>query len=269
MALQPPRQLHTSEVRHADRRARKRRNQTVHQRTERQMPSHTRPTRRKLRIRIPPHTELQRQRITNHNPRRRIPRNRIGRRSRNSPRRHTLRRSMHQHIQTTTHMQMAQLQRPRQRNNHWRINLTQTALSIRHIRRPLLKLFLQRARRQGFGRDAAGKGSIVVDVEFEQVEERVVDEVEGAVDFLFDAEEEFERAAGFVAGEEGDVGELTLGVGYVFACVAVPLLARRLDHWMYGSRHASFCSDSSRGSCRRLCSLHACQSAVPEQRQHW
>lgn len=59
-----------------------------------------------------------------------------------------------------------------------------------------------------------------MDVEFEQVEEGVVDEVDGAVDVLFDAEEELERAPGFVAGWEGDVGQLACSVGDVFACVA-------------------------------------------------
>lgn len=60
-----------------------------------------------------------------------------------------------------------------------------------------------------------------MDVEFEEVEEGIVDEVDGAVYVLFDAEEEFEWAAGFVAGGEGDVGELAGGVLDVFACVAV------------------------------------------------
>jgi hypothetical protein len=45
-----------------------------------------------------------------------------------------------------------------------------------------------------------------VDVEFEEVKEWVVDEVDGAVDVFFYAEDEFEWAAGFVAGEGGDVG---------------------------------------------------------------
>ena len=44
-----------------------------------------------------------------------------------------------------------------------------------------------------------------MDVELEEVEEGVVDEVDGAVDVSFDAEEEFEGAGGFVAGGEGDV----------------------------------------------------------------
>jgi len=47
-----------------------------------------------------------------------------------------------------------------------------------------------------------------VDVEFEEVEEGVGDEVDGAVEVAFDAEGEFKRASGFIAGWEGDVLEL-------------------------------------------------------------
>ena len=61
-----------------------------------------------------------------------------------------------------------------------------------------------------------------MDVEFEQVEERVVDEVDRAVDLFLHAEEELEGSTGFVAGREGDVGELAGdGVGDVFASIAV------------------------------------------------
>lgn len=60
------------------------------------------------------------------------------------------------------------------------------------------------------------------------MEERVVDEVEGAVYVFFDAEEEFEGSAGFVAGEEGDVGELAGFVGYVFTGVAVGYVSMSL-----------------------------------------
>lgn len=89
------------------------------------------------------------------------------------------------------------------------------------ICRSLLILLRQRAGWEGFSGYAAREGRIVVDVELEEVEEWVVDEVECAVDLLFDAEEEFEGPAGFVAGGEGDVGELAGGVGDVFARVAV------------------------------------------------
>lgn len=47
-----------------------------------------------------------------------------------------------------------------------------------------------------------------MDVEFEEVEEGVGDEVDGAVEVAFDAEGEFKWAAGFVAGWERDVLEL-------------------------------------------------------------
>ena len=52
-----------------------------------------------------------------------------------------------------------------------------------------------------------------MDVEFEEVEEFVGYEVDGAVYFFFDAEVEFERAAGFVAYGEGNVLELAGGIG--------------------------------------------------------
>lgn len=43
-----------------------------------------------------------------------------------------------------------------------------------------------------------------MDVELEEVEERVGDEVDGAVNFPFRAVMEFERSAGFVADGKGD-----------------------------------------------------------------
>ena len=67
-----------------------------------------------------------------------------------------------------------------------------------------------------------------MDVEFEEVEELVCDEVDGTVDFLFDAEEQFEGSPSFVAGWEGDVLELSRGVGYVFACFATRRSAGQL-----------------------------------------
>jgi hypothetical protein len=47
-----------------------------------------------------------------------------------------------------------------------------------------------------------------VDVKLEEVEEGVVDKVDGTIDVAFDAEDELERATGFVAGKGGDIGEL-------------------------------------------------------------
>jgi hypothetical protein len=68
-----------------------------------------------------------------------------------------------------------------------------------------------------------------VDVELEQVEERVVDEVDCAVDVLFYTEEKLERAACFVAGREGNVGELACSVGDVFAGVTDELLVEMVQ----------------------------------------
>ena len=59
-----------------------------------------------------------------------------------------------------------------------------------------------------------------MDVVFEEVEEGVVDEGDGAVDVALDAEVEFKWAPGFVAGWEGRVEEVALGVGHVLAFAA-------------------------------------------------
>lgn len=126
---------------------------------------------------------------------------------------------MHEHIQTRADMQMAQLQRPRQRNNQRRIHITQTPLSLRQILRALFKLIFQHRWRERLRGYSAGQRRIVVDVEFEEVEKRVVDEVDGAVDFLFDAEVKLERSSGFIACESGHVGELSRLVGNMFAGV--------------------------------------------------
>lgn len=56
-----------------------------------------------------------------------------------------------------------------------------------------------------------------MNVEFEQVEHRVGYKVDRAIGLLLDAEGELERAAGLVAGPEGDVREAVLGVGYLIA----------------------------------------------------
>lgn len=53
------------------------------------------------------------------------------------------------------------------------------------------------------------------------MEKRVADEVDGAVDVLFHAKYEFERSAGFVAGEGRDVDELVVGIGDVLARLTV------------------------------------------------
>jgi hypothetical protein len=66
-------------------------------------------------------------------------------------------------------------------------------------------LLLEDAGWERFRGDAACEGCVVVDVEFEEVEELVRDKVNCAVYFALDAEEEFEGAPGFVAHGEGYV----------------------------------------------------------------
>ncbi len=115
---------------------------------------------------------------------------------------------MHQHIQIRADVQMAQLQRTRQRDYHGRIHLTQTALSVCVVRRSSFELLHKQRWRYRFRRDATCQRRIVVDVELEEVEEGVVYEVYRAVDILLDAEEEFEGSSCLVTYWEGDVGEL-------------------------------------------------------------
>ena len=64
-----------------------------------------------------------------------------------------------------------------------------------------------------------------MDVELQQVEERVIDKVDRAIDVLFYAKEELERTAGFIAGREWNVGKLACSVGDVFASVTNALSA--------------------------------------------
>ncbi len=69
-----------------------------------------------------------------------------------------------------------------------------------------------RARRQ-----AAGQGRVAVDVEFEEVEERIADHGDGAVLLAFDAVVKFERVFRLVADREGDPLDLVRRVLDVFA----------------------------------------------------
>ena len=112
---------------------------------------------------------------------------------------------MNQHIHTRSNVQVAELECARQRDDHRRVDIAQTALSVCFLCSTLLELIFQSAGRERLGRYAAGQGRVVVDVEFQQVEERVVDEVDRAVDLLLYAEEELQRAAGFIASREWDV----------------------------------------------------------------
>ena len=66
-----------------------------------------------------------------------------------------------------------------------------------------------------------------MDVELEEMEEGIVYEIDRAVDVLLDAEEEFEGSPRFVAGGEGDVGELAGGVCDVFARVSALKISMR------------------------------------------
>lgn len=97
-----------------------------------------------------------------------------------------------------------------------------------------------------------------MDVELEEVEERVVDEVDRAVDFFLDAEKELEGPPGFVARREGDVGELAGGVGDVFACVAVQ---PQMSEWILGLAWILLLTSSDSNKRQvwvaRLCSLLA------------
>lgn len=69
--------------------------------------------------------------------------------------------------------------------------------------------------------ETAGEGRIVVDVEFEKVEERVVDDGDGAVELGLDAVVEFEGFAGLVTYGEGYPLDLVSRVLYVFARLSV------------------------------------------------
>lgn len=55
------------------------------------------------------------------------------------------------------------------------------------------------------GWQATGQGCVIVNIEFKEVEERVGDGGDGAVDVGFDAVLEFEGKTGLVACGEGDV----------------------------------------------------------------
>lgn len=54
-----------------------------------------------------------------------------------------------------------------------------------------------------------------MDIEFEEVEELIGYEVDGAIEVALDAEVEFEGPPGFIARGEGDILELARGVGYL------------------------------------------------------
>lgn len=112
---------------------------------------------------------------------------------------------MGQHVQMCSNVQVAQLKRASQRDDHRRVDVAQATLAICLFCSTLLELFFQCAGRERLCRYAAGQGCVIVDVELEQVEEWVVDKVNCAVDILFYAEEELQGTAGFIASREWDV----------------------------------------------------------------
>ena len=94
-------------------------------------------------------------------------------------------------------------------------------MSFRQILCALFEVLLQNGGRKRFCWYPAGERYIVVNVVFEQVKERIVNEVNGAIDILFYPKHEFERSASFVAGESGYVDEFVVGIGNVFASFTV------------------------------------------------
>lgn len=71
--------------------------------------------------------------------------------------------------------------------------------------------------RRRASREATAQRCVAVDIEFEEVEEGIVDKRDGAVDLALDAVAELERPVGFVADGEGNPVDLVLGVFEVFA----------------------------------------------------
>lgn len=64
-----------------------------------------------------------------------------------------------------------------------------------------------------------------MDVELQQVEERVIYEVECTIDVLLDAEQELERSTGLIACCEWNVLKCAGSVCYMFASVSVVVLS--------------------------------------------
>lgn len=205
MALEPTRQFHASEVSHADGSTSQGADHAVYQSAESQMSSDSSPATRKLGVGIPSHTELQRQGVANNDPGRRFARDAVRSRSRNRSWRNGLGCSVYQYIHARSNVQVTELECAGQRNDHGCVDVAQASLAICIFCSSFLELFLQCARRERLGGYAAGQGCVIVDVELKEVEEWVVDKVNCAVDVLLYAEEELERATGFIASRERDV----------------------------------------------------------------
>lgn len=128
---------------------------------------------------------------------------------------------MKQQIQTIPNMQVTELQCASQPHDEGGVHraLRAERTLLRHLIADSV-LLLEHAGRQRFGRDTASEGRVVMHVEFEEVEELVSHEVDGAIDLLLDTEKQFERSAGLVARREGYVLQLAVGVNDVLARLA-------------------------------------------------
>lgn len=83
-----------------------------------------------------------------------------------------------------------------------------------------------------------------MDVEFEEMEEGIVDEVNGAVDVLFHPKDQLEGSSRLVAREGGNIGKLARGfIGDVLARVSVRCVRERRES-CGGTMHTLFGSDS-------------------------
>lgn len=128
------------------------------------------------------------------------------------------RHAMQEDIEMRADMQMAPLQRARKGKNQRHKLLLFFELELSSC------FGVQRVQGDG-GWGARGQAAcqrgVVVDVELEEVEEGVVDGVDGAVEVAFYAVAQLEGLAGFFTGGEGDVLEVVLGVLDVFTCFSV------------------------------------------------
>lgn len=199
MVSESPRQFNTSEPSDGNGSSSTGTQGAINKGAEIDVSTHTGPAAWKQRIRVPAHGELERQRVSNDNPRGRL----RGRRDGvcgscgNDTRVSRLGRGMQEHVEMGTNVQMAELQCSRQSNDQGYVVVAQTALSFDRICRALR---WWRVRGHWARGDATGQGSVVVHVKLEKMEELVRDEVERAVHVLFHAKVELERSASLIAG---------------------------------------------------------------------
>ena len=236
-ALQPPRQDNAHKVSSRDHGAGHKRQQTVKDGAGVDVAPHALPLDAALRLwkrggGEPPHAELERQRVANHQPlcvasfhvgegaRR------VGRRAVEDPAvvgvDVLLGRRVQQDVHVGADVHVAQLQRARQREDERHVLL---------LGRLKPDDFDVRRRPRG---QPAGQGRVGVDVELEQVEEGVRDHGYRAVFLLLDAVREGERGVGFVARREGDPLDLVRRRVWerdVLACFSVGLPQTRMLDW--------------------------------------